>query len=110
MLEKRTKEFAFDVVRISKRIPFSVENKVLKTQVTKSATSIGANYREANRSSSKADFVYKIKICEGEANETIYWLELIQMLELDDNIILEKALQEAKEILAILSCIIKKLS
>ena len=50
---------------------------VVKNQITKSGTSIGANYREANRSRSKADFKNKIKICESDASETQYWLEVI---------------------------------
>ena len=49
----------------------------MKTQLTKAGTSIGANYREANRSRSKADFRNKIEICESEASETEYWLEII---------------------------------
>jgi four helix bundle protein len=50
---------------------------VIRNQITKSGTSIGANYREANRSRSRADFKNKIKICEIEASETQYWLEVI---------------------------------
>ena len=50
---------------------------MIKYQLTKSGTSIGTNYREANRSRSKADFANKIKICENEASETVYWLEII---------------------------------
>lgn len=50
---------------------------VIRNQITKSGTSVGANYREANRSRSRADFKNKIKICESEASETQYWLEVI---------------------------------
>jgi len=53
------------------------ESLVVRNQITKSGTSIGANYREANRSRSRADFKNKIKICESEASETQYWLEVI---------------------------------
>ena len=49
----------------------------MRNQLTKAGTSIGANYREANRARSKADFRSKIKICEGETSETQYWLEVI---------------------------------
>jgi len=49
----------------------------VKNQITKSGTSIGANYYEANKARSKADFKNKIGICKSEANETIYWLEII---------------------------------
>ena len=49
---------------------------VIRKQITKSGTSVGANYREANRSRSRADFKNRIKICESEASETQYWLEV----------------------------------
>ncbi len=58
-------------------MPNTPESEVIKYQLAKSGTSIGANYREANRSRSKADFANKIKICESEASETAYWLEII---------------------------------
>ena len=77
-LEKRTKEFAIEIIKLSIKLPSTAEGIVLKNQITKSGTSIGANYREANRSRSKADFRNKIKICESEASETVYWLEIIQ--------------------------------
>ncbi len=89
VLEARTKQFAIKIIKLSGNIPSSSEGKVIKNQITKSGTSIGANYREANRSRSKADFSNKIKICEGEANETVYWLELIKETGLaSDSIIL----------------------
>ncbi len=76
-LEKRTREFAVRIIRLSRTLPNTPEAKVIRTQITKSGTSIGANYREANRSRSKADFRNKIKICQSEASETQYWLEVI---------------------------------
>jgi four helix bundle protein len=50
---------------------------VIRNQITKSGTSVGANYREANRSRSRADFKSRVKICESEASETQYWMEVI---------------------------------
>lgn len=76
-LEARTKKFAVTIIRLSKILPSAPESLVLKNQITKSGTSIGANYREANRARSQADFYNKIKICESEASETQYWLELL---------------------------------
>lgn len=58
-------------------LPNTPEGRVVRTQITKAGTSIGANYREANRARSKADFKSRIKICESEASETQYWLEVI---------------------------------
>jgi four helix bundle protein len=76
-LEKRTLEFAVRIIRLSSTLPNTPEARVVRTQMTKSGTSIGANYRESNRARSKADFKNKIKICESEASETQYWLEII---------------------------------
>jgi four helix bundle protein len=103
--EKRTKAFAISVIKLSISLPKTPEGQVIKNQITKSGTSIGANYREANRSRSKADFYHKIKICEGEASETIYWLELISELEWISLKILEPILTESNEILAIFTSI-----
>ena len=76
-LEQRTREFAVRIIRLSRTLPNTPEARVIRTQITKSGTSIGANYRKANRARSKADFKNKIKICESEASETQYWLEVI---------------------------------
>ena len=77
-LEKRTLEFAVRIIRLSSALPNTAEGRVVKTQMTKCGTSIGANYREANRSRSKSDFQNKISIRETEASETQYWLEVIR--------------------------------
>ena len=84
-LEIRTKKFAISIIKLSVSLPDTPESKVIRYQVTKSGTSIGANYREANRSRSKADFANKIKICESEASETVYWLEIITDLNWVDS-------------------------
>ena len=76
-LERRTKEFAVQIIKMCAKLPNTPEGKVIRTQLVKSATSIGANYREANRARSRADFRNKINLCEGEFSETQYWLEMI---------------------------------
>ena len=76
-MERKTKHFAINIIRLSTRLPSTEEGRVIRNQITKSGTSIGANYREANRSRSRADFHNRIDICESEASETQYWLELI---------------------------------
>jgi len=70
-LEKRTRNFAIRIIHLSSKLPNTPEGKVIRNQLTKAGTSIGANYREANRSGSKADFRNKIKICESEASERL---------------------------------------
>ena len=76
-LEKRTRQFAVRIITISARLPNTPKGRVVRNQLTKAGTSVGANYREANRARSKADFRNKIKICESEASETQFWLEVI---------------------------------
>jgi len=109
LLENRTKKFALSIIRLSISLPNTPESRVIKNQITKSGTSVGANYREANRSRSKADFKNKIKISESEASETVYWLELIEDMNWVANDKLKSILIEANEILAIFTSISNKL-
>lgn len=109
ILEKRTLEFGVNIIRLSAKLPVTSEAKVVKNQLTKSGTSIGANYREANRSRSKADFRNKIKICESEASETQYWLEVIQHAKWLSDEIIKSEHDECSELLAIFTSIAKKL-
>ena len=76
-LRVRTKQFALRVLRLYSSLPKSTEAQVLGKQVLRSGTSIGANYREAYRARSKAEFIAKVGICLGEAEETVYWFELL---------------------------------
>ncbi|MBK5102536.1 MAG: four helix bundle protein, partial [Desulfobacteraceae bacterium] len=75
-LERRTQTFAVRIIHLSTKLTNTEEARVIRNQITKSGTSIGANYREANRARSKADFKNKIRICESEASETQYWIEV----------------------------------
>lgn len=100
-LEEKTKRFVISIIKLSASLPKTSEFIVFKNQLTISGTSIGANYREANRSRSKPDFRNRIKICESEASETLYWREIIGELKIPDSVIFKKVLDEAKEILAL---------
>lgn len=108
-LEDRTKKFAIDIISVSIDLPNTPEGKIIKSQITKSGTSIGANYRESNRSRSKADFTNRIKIRESEASETVYWLEIIDELNWIKSEKKQLILAESNELLAIYSSIGKKL-
>ena len=108
-LEDRTKKFAISIIRLSSSLPNTTEGKVIKNQITKSGTSVGANYREANRSRSKADFSNKIRISESEASETVYWLEIISEIGWTNSEKIELILCEANEILALFTTISKSL-
>ena len=109
-LEERTKAFAIRIIKLSVLLPNTVEGKIIRNQLTKAGTSIGANYREANRARSRADFKNKIKICESEANETCYWLEIIGELKWIETRELESVLTESNELLAIFTSIGKNLN
>ena len=108
-MEKRTKQFALSIIKMSVSLPSIQESKVIKNQIAKSGTSVGANYREANRSRSKADFKNKIKICESEASETVYWLELIKEMNWLDESKIQSILKEANELVALFTSISSKL-
>jgi len=108
-LEIRTKKFAIIIVKLSAALPNNSESFVIRNQITKSGTSIGANYHEANRSRSKPDFYNKIKICESETNETIYWLEIIKELNWIKPEDIQLIYIEANELLAIFTSITNKL-
>lgn len=100
-LEERTKKFAISIIRLSAQLPDTAEGRVIRRQITKSGTSIGANYREANRARSKADFISRTGICESEASETIYWLEIIEEMKWLNKEKLISVMKESSEILAI---------
>ena len=106
-LELRTKDFAIRIIKLSANIPRTDEGRVIKNQISKSGTSVGANYREANRARSAADFRNKIKISESEVSETVYWLEIIEKLDWIKNDELQIILSEAKEILICNSSFLK---
>jgi four helix bundle protein len=108
-LEERTTKFAVKIISLSSSMPETPESKVIRNQLSKSGTSIGANYREANRAISKAEFKYKIKICESEASETVYWLEIIDFMKLVEPSKTRSVKSEGTELLAIFTSIGKNL-
>ncbi|PJA86841.1 MAG: four helix bundle protein [Candidatus Moranbacteria bacterium CG_4_9_14_3_um_filter_42_9] len=76
-LEERTSKFSCEIINFSRKIKKDIINNPLISQLIRSATSIGANYCEANGASSKKDFKNKIYICKKECRETKYWLEIL---------------------------------
>ena len=79
-LEKRTKEFAVAALKLLDALPKKNSTRIISYQLGKSASSIGANYREANRAESRDDFVHKLRIALKEASESCYWLEVLSDL------------------------------
>jgi len=76
--KERTKNFGLAVIRLVEKLPKTRTADVIGRQILRSATSVGANYRAACRAKSTADMLNKLKIVEEEADETLYWLELLQ--------------------------------
>lgn len=93
--------FAVRVVKLVKSLPRGVAEEVIAKQLMRSATSIGANYREASHAQSSADFAAKLKICESEAAETLYWLQLLVKAELVPESQLKNLMMESEELVAI---------
>jgi four helix bundle protein len=100
-LKQRTKKFALRIIRLASALPRSRIGEVLGRQVLKSGTSIGANYREALRASSKKHFLSTIKIVVREADETLYWLELLAESNTIKPARLSDLIQECGELLAV---------
>lgn len=106
-LLQRFFDFAVRVIKLSKDLSNTTEMKVVKNQLIRAVTSIGANYEEAQAGSSKSDFINKVNISLKEARETNYWLRLIKEVE-NTNLEIEEIIQESKEIKNILGAIVKK--
>ncbi len=104
-LERRTKEFAVSVIRFVGSFRESAAGRVIGNQLLKSGTSIGANYREANRAVSRKEFIHKITIAEKEAAETSYWLEICSEIPLGNQPACNELSTEAGELLAIFTSI-----
>lgn len=107
-LEERTMKFSKNIIILWKKIPFNMVNKRLVDQLLRSATSIGANYREANECDTKKDFKNKIRISKKEARETIYWLELLIDANLNMKEEMLLLLDESKQLMKILASIYLK--
>jgi len=98
-------QFALKVIAFVATLPKTKTGAVIEYQLVKSGTSVGANYREANRAESRADFIHKIAIVEKEASESNYWLELCRAAGLGSAANRDWLLQESRELLAIFTSI-----
>ncbi len=107
-LRERTKAFALRIILMYPALPKCDEVQILGKQVLRSGTSVGANYREACRARSKAEFISKAGECLREIDETAYWLELMADSELVAAERLASLRQEADELTAIFSTIVKR--
>jgi four helix bundle protein len=111
-LQKRTREFAKRVFKLTERFPYSQASKVVTYQLLKAASSVAANYRAVNRAKSDDDFTNKLKIVLEEADESNFWLTFVSDIELlkqDDNELLF-LIKESDEFIAIFTASTKTMS
>lgn len=101
-LQHRTKDFGLRVIRLTESLPRSRTASVIGKQLLRSATSVGANYRSACRGRSKADFISKLGIALEEADESLYWLELLVEANLVSKSKVAALIEEADQLVAIL--------
>ena len=106
-MKERTKRFALRIIRLVDRLPSTTSSHILGKQLLRSGTSVGANYRSACRAKSTADFIFKLGIVEEEADESIYWMELLVESNLVKVSLLANLMSEANEIVAIVVSSIK---
>jgi four helix bundle protein len=102
-LRTRTQAFASRIIRLVGALPRNTAALVIARQILRSGTSIGANYRAACRARSRADFAAKLEIVEEEADETLYWLELLAKSGLIKTDRLGKLMAKANELVAIIT-------
>lgn len=101
-LKERTKKFALRVIKLVESLPKTTTGRVLGNQLIRSGTSVAANYRAACRARTKAEFVSKIGIVIEEADESVFWLELVIDSKLMRKELIKSLLDEASEITAIM--------
>lgn len=107
-LRTRTLNFAEAVIKFCQKCPKTWVTQVLINQLLRSATSIGANYCEADDAESKDDFIHKMSICKKEAREAEYWLELVSKFVPRHATEAIKLKNEAKELNLICNAIVRK--
>ena len=107
-LGERLFDFAIRVIKYLRTMPDNPEFRVIKHQLIKSSTSVGANYEEAQAGSSKADFTNKVRIALREMRESNYWLRIIKGIYDEENLELNALIQESKELKLILGSIVQK--
>jgi len=100
-LKKRTYEFAKQIINLCRQLPENREGRLIGNQIFRSGTSVGSNYRSVCRARSKADFIAKLGLVLEEADETLYWLELLAETQIMKNNFLRPMMKEADELVAI---------
>ncbi len=100
-LQERTKKFHVDVIKLCSDFPRNAAGFETAKQLIRAAGSVGANYRATVRAKSNADFIYKIEIVLEEADESHYWLEVIQEAAIKTGVEIDRLINEANQLTAI---------
>jgi len=100
-LQQRTKKFHVDVIKLCSDFPKNAAGFETAKQLIRSAGSVGSNYRASVRAKSNADFIYKIEIVLEEADESLYWLEVVKEAELKQGANIDRLIDEANQPTAI---------
>jgi four helix bundle protein len=100
-MKLRTKQYALRIIKLVEKLPKTKTSEVIGRQLLRSGTSVGANYRSACRAKSRADFISKMGIVEEEADESIYWMELLVETGLINLGEISDLLDEGNQIVAI---------
>jgi four helix bundle protein len=100
-LRRRSKEFAFDVIRLVRRLPATDEGRIIGRQLLRSGTSVAANYRAVSRSRSRPEFISRMGIVIEEADESSFWLEALLEMQIVRADSAERLLKECQELIAI---------
>jgi len=106
-LKQRTKQFSLRVIKLVDALPTTRSTNVIGNQLLRAGTSVGANYRAALRGRSRPDFIAKLGIAIEEADESLYWMELLAEAELMTPERLNPLMQEANELISILTTTVK---
>ena len=105
--KKKTKQFNVNIIKVCETLPRNAGGFELAKQIIRSSGSVGANYRATQRAKSKADFIYKLEIVIEEADETMYWLEIMSETGMIDNKIATTLIKEANELVSIFVATVK---
>lgn len=101
-MKDRTRKLAIDVIYLCNKLPNKQEYKIIANQLISSSSSTGANYRAVCRSKSTPDFINKLLIVEEEADESVYWLEVLKDLKTDQESEILRLMKEFDEVLSII--------
>jgi four helix bundle protein len=109
IIKRRTKQIGLEIIKLVDELPNKPSAWEISRQIIRSSTSVGANYRASCRAKSTPDFINKLKIVEEEADETMYWLEILEESKLINSERIEPIKKETDEILSIIVASLKTL-